>query len=262
MRFAPSLLAAAALAACTIPGCTKSEPEKPAAAAPAAANTIQGTILETLPAPPYTYLRVKAAQGEVWAAVPAADLKVGGDVTVMVQVKMDKFQSTALNRTFDSVYMGTLGGAAAPAAMPPAAMPPSAAMPPAGAMPGAPAAMPAAHAGPAAPASSLKVAKASGPDAHIISELYARKAALKDKAVTVKAQVTKSMGGIMGKNWMHVSDGSGRPETRDFDLAVTTLEPAAKVGDVVTVKGVLHVDRDFGSGYVYPVILEDAKIVR
>ena len=259
MRFTSSLFAAATLAVSTIVGCANSEPQKPAAA-PAVANTIQGTVLETLPAPPYTYLRIKAAQGEVWAAVPAADIKVGGAVTVQVQVKMDKFQSTALNRTFDSVYMGTLpvdAQAAAPAAMPgaPAAMPGAAA-----AMPGAPAAMPAAHGAAASPVVTGKVAKAAGPDAHIVSELYAKKAELKDRAVTVKAKVTKSMGGIMGKNWMHLSDGSGQPQTHDFDLVVTSLE-TAKVGDVVTVKGVLHVDRNVGSGYVYPVIIEDAKII-
>jgi len=268
MRFTPSLLAAAAvLAVCSFPACTKSEPEKSAAAAPAAApSTIQGPVLEILPATPYTYLRVKAAQGEVWAAVPAADIKVGANVTVLVQVRMEKFQSTTLNRTFDAVYMGTLGGdaqaAAAPAAMPgaAAAMPGAAAAMP-GAMPGAPAAVPAAHGAAPAPALTAKVARATGADAHVISELYARKAELKDRAVTVKAQVTKSMGGILGKNWMHVSDGSGQPQSHDFDLVVTTLD-TAKVGDVVTVKGVLHLNRDFGSGYVYPIIVEDAKLTR
>jgi hypothetical protein len=257
MRFTPSLLVAAAtVSACTFSGCTKSEPEKPAAAAPVAASSIQGTVLETLPAAPYTYLRVKAAQGEVWAAVPAGDVKVGATVTVMVQVRMDKFQSTTLNRTFDSVYMGTLAGAAPVAAAPVSAAP--AAMPPAG----APAAMPAAHGAMTTPPVAMeKVAKATGPDAHAIAEIYARKNDLKDRTISVKGKVTKALSGIMGKTWIHLSDGSGKPQTKDFDLPVTTKD-AATVGEVVTVKGVLHIDRDFGSGYLYPVIVEDAKIVR
>jgi len=263
MRFTSSLLVAAAtVAAATFTGCTKSEPDKPAAAAPAVGNSIQGTVLETLPAAPYTYLRVKAAQGEVWAAVPAADVKVGATVTVTVQVKMDKFQSTSLNRTFDSVYMGTLAGAApvaaAPAAMPPATMPPAAMMPSAGTPP----AMPAAHGAMTTPPVAMeKVAKATGPDAHAIAEIYARKNDLKDRTISVKGKVTKALSGIMGKTWIHLSDGSGKPQTKDFDLPVTTKD-AATVGEVVTVKGVLHIDRDFGSGYLYPVIVEDAKIVR
>lgn len=262
MRFTPSLfLVAAGLATSTFVACHKSEADQPAASAPSAAtpvaaapgtqNAIQGTVLEILPASPYSYLKIKASQGEVWAAVPAADLKVGAAVTVLVQLKMDKFESKTLARTFDTVYMGTLGGAA-PAAPAAAAVP--------AAVPAPASAMPAAHGAVPFPAVG-NVAKAAGPDGHRISELYAKRKDLKDRTVAVKGKVTKAMSGIMGKTWLHLSDGSGQQQTRDFDLTVTTLE-AAKVGEVVTVKGVLHLDRDFGSGYVYPVILEDAKVSR
>ncbi|MDR3673354.1 MAG: TOBE domain-containing protein, partial [Holophaga sp.] len=135
MRLASTLLASsAALAACTFLACHRSQDEKPAVTAAASANSIQGTVLEVLPAPPYSYLRVKAAQGELWAAVPAAQVKVGDPVTVLVQVRMDKFQSSTLQRTFDAVYMGTLAGAAPvagasapapPAPAAPATMPPT-----------------------------------------------------------------------------------------------------------------------------------------
>jgi len=263
MRFAPPLyLAVVTSLACALVGCAQSGANKPAApmaVAPAAPSTLQGTVLEVLPATPYTYLRLKAAQGEVWAAVPAAALKVGDPATVQVQLKMDKFQSAALNRTFDSVYLGTLAGAApaAPAAAP--AQPVMAAQPgPGTAMPGA-AAVPA-HAQPAF-SGMEKVPKAAGPDGYAIAELYARKDKLNDRTVVVKAKVTKVLNGIMGKTWFHLSDGTGQPQQRNFDLAVTT-EDTAKVGDIVTVKGTLRADKDFGSGYVYPVILEDAKVVR
>ena len=65
----------------------------------------------------------------------------------------------------------------------------------------------------------------------------------------------------MGRNWIHIRDGSGSREKKDDDLTVTTQDGAA-VGDVVVVKGVVHVDRDFGAGYSYPVVLEDAKVTR
>jgi hypothetical protein len=259
MRFAPSLfVVAAGLAACSFVACRKSEDEKPAGAAPAAQNALQGTVLEVLPAPPYSYLHLKAAQGELWAAVPAAAVKVGDPVTVLVQIKMDKFQSTALNRTFDALYMGTLAGAAPVAAAPaPAAAAPAAGAPaPAAAM----ASAAAAHGAHPIPVIE-KVAKATGPDAHTVAELYAGKSRLKDRPVAVRGKIMKYMAGIMGKTWIHLCDGSGSPQTRDFDLAVTTLD-VAKLGDVVTVKGILHVDRNVGSGYVYPIIVEDAKIVR
>ena len=234
-------------------GCARSgagNPPAAAVAAPAVAgtqagsaqilrNSLKGTVLEILPASPYTYLRLKAEQGEVWAAVPAADLKVGASATVQVQLRMANFQSEALHRTFDVVYLGTLEGAA----------------------PAVPAASPVpAHAQPAGPGPE-KVAKAAGPDGYAIAELYSGRDRLKDRNVVVKAKVTKALGGIMGRTWLHLRDGSGQAQDRNFDLPVTTLD-AAKVGEVVTVKGVLHLNRDFGSGYVYPVILEDAKVVR
>jgi hypothetical protein len=63
----------------------------------------------------------------------------------------------------------------------------------------------------------------------------------------------------MGKNWLHVRDGSGSKAAKDNDLTVTT-DVVAKVGDVVTVTGTVSVDKDFGAGYAYPVIVENAKL--
>ena len=77
--------------------------------------------------------------------------------------------------------------------------------------------------------------------------------------MTIRGKVVKYNGGIMGKNWLHLRDGSGKAEANDNDLTVTSQDTAA-VGDVVVVKGVVRVDKDFGAGYAYPVIVEDAKI--
>ena len=66
---------------------------------------------------------------------------------------------------------------------------------------------------------------------------------------------------VMGKNWLHLRDGSGSREKKDDDITVTTTAMAA-VGDVVVVRGVVHLDRDFGAGYTYPVIIEDAKVTK
>jgi hypothetical protein len=62
----------------------------------------------------------------------------------------------------------------------------------------------------------------------------------------------------MGKNWVHLRDGSGTAG-KDNDITVTTGDRVA-VGDVVTAKGTVRVDKDFGAGYAYPVIVEDAKL--
>jgi hypothetical protein len=66
---------------------------------------------------------------------------------------------------------------------------------------------------------------------------------------------------IMGKNWIHLQDGSGDPSKGTHDITVTSQNSVA-VGDVVTAKGVLRADKDFGSGYTYALIVEDAKVVK
>ena len=134
--------------------------------------------------------------------------------------------------------------------------------PPVGAAPAGRDQMAAQHgqmaAGPA-DASAVKVEKAEGKNAKTVAEVWASRAALKGQDVLVRGKVVKVTSGVMGRNWLHVRDGSGSPETKDHDLTVTT-DAAVKVGDVVTVAAAVSVDRDFGAGYAYPVILENAKV--
>jgi hypothetical protein len=104
----------------------------------------------------------------------------------------------------------------------------------------------------------VKVPKASGPDARTVAEAWAQRTALKEKPVAIRGKVVKFNQGIMGKNWVHLRDGSGTAG-KDNDITVTTGD-VAQVGDVVLAKGTLRVDKDFGAGYAYPVIVEDAKL--
>jgi hypothetical protein len=189
----------------------------------------------------YTYMRLKTAKGEIWAAVQKATVKKGSEVTVLNAVSMDGFESRTLKRKFDHIVFGNLGiGSSGAADLPPVAS------------------------GHPAPVdrqvqTTIKVKKAEGADAKTVAEIFAGKASLKDTSVAVRGKVVKYNPGIMGKNWMHLRDGSGSPEKKDDDITVTTLDPAA-VGDVVLVRGTVHLDRDFGAGYAYPVIIEDAKV--
>lgn len=268
------------LAALAVAGCKKqqatTEPQAQAAApAEAGANaSIQGKVLERLDAPPdYSYLRLQTAKGETWAAVPRTELAVGSDVTVVGAMPMNGFESKTLNRKFELVYFGRLEGdaGAAPAGsgamggMPPGAagMPPAHA-PMAGATdPADPGNMAAQHraaaAGPA-DVGDVKVPKAAGADARTVAEVWSQRTALNDKPVTVRGKVVKFNGGIMNRNWVHLRDGSGTAG-KDNDLTVTTADEVA-VGDVVVAKGVVRADKDFGAGYAYPVIVEDAKLAK
>jgi len=77
--------------------------------------------------------------------------------------------------------------------------------------------------------------------------------------VTVRGRVVKYNGGILGRNWLHLQDGSGELAKGTNDLTVTTTGAAA-IGDVVTATGTGAVDRDFGAGYTYTVMVEDAAL--
>lgn len=258
-------LAAVLLAALVVAGCKKSEPAPaapvaaPAApsaeAAPAApqGTTLKGKVVERLDAPPYTYLKIATGKEEAWAAVPKTDVEKGKEVSVVNAMPMSDFESKTLNRKFALVYFGTLEGTAALADQKLAGLDLSA----------NPSNVAAQHANvaKAADVGDVKVAKATGADARTVAEVYAQKAALKDKGVTIRGKVVKYNAGIMGKNWLHLRDGTGKAEKSDNDITVTSQD-VANVGDVVTVKGTVRADKDFGAGYAYPVIVEDAKITK
>ncbi len=106
-----------------------------------------------------------------------------------------------------------------------------------------------------------KVDKAAGADAHTVAEIWAQKGGLKDKSVSIRGKVVKYNPGVMGKNWIHLQDGSGDPSKGTHDITVTSQDAVAK-GDVVTAKGMVRVDKDFGSGYRYGMLVEDAKVVK
>ena len=288
MRLPISLLAVLVLAGCAKQPAASSEksgqPAAPAASASAPASgavpaapeaslvTVSGTVLETMDASDYTYMRLKTASGETWAAVTKTKIAKGDAVTVTNAMVMDGFQSKTLNRTFDHILFGVLAkpGDAAPAGAAPAAGAAAAALPmvsnhppTAGTTGGeTPQQMAAQHgqaaSGPA-DAPDVKVPKADGANAKTVAELWAQRAALKGKEVVVKAKVVKVTNSVMGKNWLHVRDGSGAKATKDNDLSVTT-DAVVKTGDVVTVTGIVSVDKDFGAGYAYPVIIENAKL--
>ena len=239
------------------------------APAPGKEQVMRGKVLEKIDVSQYSYLKLATASGEVWAAVQRTDKKVGDEVGVGNAFPMQGFESKELNRKFDVVYFGQLAGAGGDvAAMPPAmggAM--GGGMPgPAGGQAGGPpnpAQMAAQHQAVSTGPSDVKVekvAKASGADARTVEEIWGQREKLKGKSVTVRGQVVKFTP-VMGKNFLHLRDGSGNADNKNNDVTVTSADSVA-VGDVVTAKGVIVVDKDFGSGYAYPVMIEDAKVAK
>jgi DNA/RNA endonuclease YhcR with UshA esterase domain len=212
----------------------------PAAMAQGPAAPLKGEVLEVQNVSGYTYLRLKTAAGESWAAVPTAAVKPGASVVIVNTMVMQNFQSKTLNRQFDRIVFGALDDGKAGAAH---------------AAPGSMAMRPTA---PAAPAVT-KLAKATGPEGRSVAEVVQGRSTLKDKTVQVRGQVVKVNAGIMGKNWLHLQDGSGTAQEGSNDVLVTTTE-LAKVGDVVQVRGTVRTDVTLGPGYQYAVLIEGASL--
>lgn len=215
----------------------------PTTAAPASAGPgFSGKVTETMDAAGYTYVRIDTGKEKIWAAGPKTAIKVGDSVSITDGMPMKDYHSKTLNRDFDVVYfVGSLqtGGAAGAAA---GELPPG--HPPIG------------GGSISKPTVDLKgVTKAQGGKS--IQEVYADQKSLSGKEVKVRGKVVKYNSMILGKNWLHIQDGTGEPGSND--LTVTTTTPA-KVGDTVLVTGAVTLNKDFGSGYKFGVMLDDAKV--
>lgn len=203
----------------------------------------KGKVVQILNSGGYTYVLLKKKSGEkVWLAVPETKIEVGSQMTFNPGMVMPNFESKTLKRRFDQIIFTDLpeqpkGGKEKKVS---------------GKSPGSGGAT-------ASPDMKVKVKKATGANAYTIAELYKNKAKLNKKKIVVRGKVVKVSTNIMGKNWIHLRDGTGGHATGDFNLVVTAQSIPAE-GEVVTVSGTLYKDKDFGGGYKYDVIVENAEI--
>jgi len=241
---------------------TQQQPDAGIAAAPGAPVT--GKVLETLDSAGYTYMNVETAAGTKWIAVNQTPVAVGDEVTYIDGMVMQNFVSKTLDRTFpEIIFSGGLVGKGA--------TPPAAASPGAGAesfsqalsSEGAPAAavenMPTGSQKAVVPFAEIKVEKAPGENSYSVGEIFSKSTDLNGKTVVVRGKVMKVSPRIMGRNWIHLQDGTGNPADNTHDLVVTTAVEPDPEWDIITMEGVLAANRDFGSGYTYVAIIEDAN---
>ena len=203
--------------------------------APRSATVVSGEVLEVNDVESYTYLRLKTRDGETWAAVAKAPVKKGARVTIENAMVMNNFESKSLHKTFPTILFGNLGRAGKDMAGAHSAV------------------VKVADAGP------INIPKASGSNARTVAEIVKNAVSLKDKQVLVRGKIVKYNSEIMGKNWLHLRDGSGVPADNTNDILVTTTAQA-KLGDIVTVTGMVRTDKDFGAGYSYKVLIEEASL--
>lgn len=102
-------------------------------------------------------------------------------------------------------------------------------------------------------------ATAAEADLKTVAAINQNNATLVGKTISAQGKVVKVNNGIMGRNFVHVQDGTGDAKTNTNNLIITSKQ-TAQVGDQVTISGVVVLNRDFGSGYMYPLLIEDASI--
>ncbi|UCD66226.1 MAG: DNA-binding protein [Deltaproteobacteria bacterium] len=246
------------------PQVTEQQPDVGMATAPPAPVT--GKVLETMNASGYTYLNVETDTGTKWIAVNQTAVEVGEEVTFMDGMVMQNFFSKSLDRTFPEIVFssGLVGKGAAPPVMPPqgsgAESFSQALTSEGGSAPATGAGMMTGSKKAVVPFAEINVEKAPGENSYSVGEIFSKAAELNGKTVVVRGKVMKVSPRIMGRNWIHLQDGTGSPDENTHDLVVTTSQDPEADWDIITMEGVLTANKDFGSGYSYVVIIEEANI--
>ena len=203
----------------------------------ASENRLYGKVIETMDASGYTYAEVDTGTEKVWAAARLTPIKPGDMIAFSTAMPMNNFHSKTMKRDFAVVYFVDkfITDKAE-----------------------------AASAGIATPHDNIKqeatvtpikdIKKADG--GYTVKEIYADKDKLNGKTVRIRGQITKFTANVMGINWLHIKDSS-----TSEDLTITTAG-TAEIDDVVLLEGKLELDKDYKYGYVYPVIVLDAKIIQ
>lgn len=227
-------------------GCTKNKQKisdrNSDTLAQATSGTITGVVEESMNSGSYTYIRVKNEGKDIWIAASTLPISVGDIVTFKDEMPMENFRSTSLERTFDIIYFVndlTIGTTIKNMMNNPGSM--------ANRQQGV--------------QKSIKIQIAGLKqleDGSTIADIYRDKESLNGEHVRVRGKVVKFSSQIMKTNWVHIQDGTSHNGL--YDLTITTSN-VVKVGDQVVVSGAVILDKDFGFGYKYEVLVENADII-
>jgi hypothetical protein len=220
--------------------------DNPALASPIPVGMVRGTVLETMDSGSYTYVFIETENDKRWMATPQTAVKVGDKVQAFQGLPMADFESKSLNRTFDVVYfLGALENLSTPA------------MSEGQTGSELPAGHPGVDSAGEAPTTFTKVAELQ--PGQNIAYVYANKDALADQQISLRGKVVKYNANILGWNFIHIQDGSGNVADGSNDLTVTS-KAATAVGETVVITGTIILNKDFGYGYSFPVMMEGAEI--
>ncbi|WP_457578074.1 DNA-binding protein [Desulfomarina sp.] len=225
-----------------------------------------GKIVETMDSGGYTYILVDNGKEKTWVAIPLTKVEKGTTVTYNSGMVMTDFVSKSLNRTFSTIVFSSgltgkgnksfHGMAKSDDSFAAAVQSERKAAPPAASRP---VQSSGGSSGAIAPFREINVTKANAPNGYTVEELYSQADKLNGQKVVLHGLVVKVSPNIMGRNWIHMQDGTGNPMKNSHDMVVTSSE-LPEVNSEITIEGVLAAKKDFGAGYKYRAIIEKAKI--
>jgi len=216
-----------------------------------APNAHQVYTEEVIPTSSYTYARVSTDGKEYWLATDKMDIKAGKTYFWSKGMIMNNFTSKELKRTFPVIWFIedftdvpiTVGGD--PGNSPMGSKTPDLSA--------------ASRAGKQQAAQDENILVEKAPGGITIAELYAKKDTYAGKEIKIRGQVVRFAKDIMKRNWVHIQDGT--MEDKYYDLTITTTD-TVKFGDVVIFKGKISINKDFGAGYFYDVIMEEGTVLQ
>ncbi|MFQ6604376.1 MAG: hypothetical protein ACE5D8_02370 [Fidelibacterota bacterium] len=206
-------------------------------------NNYSGVVKQTMDQGGYTYVLIDTGQEEVWAAAPEFPVKVGENVNFSGGMEMRDFTSTSTGQTFDKIYF--VGRIFTESEQEPVTKAPHGTLDEDDM--GAP--------------TLKKAAVALDPQADVtaIADLAEHKTDWNGKRIKLRGKVVKFTPEIMGTNWIHLQDGSDFDGF--YDLTITTND-VVKVNAVITIEGLVTLQKDFGYGYYYDIIVADARVIQ
>lgn len=229
--------------------------------------TASGTVIETMDASGYTYMLVETATGQNWVAIPETKVGTGSTVEYYQGMVMKDFASKTLDRTFPAItFSSGLAGPSGKSVQPQVAAADDSFSAAVKAERGAASTASemtssSGSTGAIVPLEEIAIEKSSAANGYSVEEIFSKAGELNGQKIQVRAKVVKFSPLIMGKNWIHLQDGTGNPMHNSHDLVATTDE-TIEVESVVVVEGILAADKDFGAGYTYSAIIENATVAK
>lgn len=236
-----SLFLLAFLSLFILASCEKKEEKIPVVNAPAGAHVVK--VEDRIDASDYSYLQVSEKDGKkYWIAATKVDAAKGDILYYTKSMEMKNFHSNTLNRTFESVlFVDDI-------AKTPHNMNNPNSTPPIDAK--------TAHSQVlSTPKIDVKIPRLK--DGKTVEQVYNDMEKLNGKIIKIRGKVVKYNPEIMGRNWIHIQDGTGSGS--NYDLMVTSKDQTS-VGQLITVEGKVATNKDFGAGYTYKVMIEDATV--